>query len=418
MAEGDSMEASAKSVGKPLTEDVANVAPGVLETEMLKDASVDVFRASALPNAEVKKEVDNENPRGNLNVKSSPEQNKSYDDIAKISKVNDVVASSLQSSDHKAHDAKRTSEAGSDCHTAKLHNVTGDPCQVKPELEGSDGEVQKSSVEFKHSGFAEEQTKLEGTSLNSPALTSQRKMVVSVGKSSSSTSNTAVVGKLSSSTSNTVVSKSSASENLKSADAQNSNLNSKQRVTSDSNANIKKDREVSDVVRDEDKHDVSRKAVREHSKSVNSVSKVSSSSRISHATVLKRTMSDTKDSAPFSSSKSPPVQSFAITSGSGESAGSLQIQHVLHAQSKMSTSTLPLHGEKLNQSNFQQPPKVNHAPLTHPPAASNSPATLSDEEVRVEALSVLTRFTPLPESSPLIFSLLFLSACFAFASRT
>lgn len=365
----DSMKTPVQSVGKLLVEDVASVAPETLDNHIPKN--------SVLSNVEVKSEVDNENCRGNLNVQSCPGdlkvQSKYDDEVSEISKQNNLMASNLQSTDHKAQDAKRTSEAATECHSVNVHEVSGDPCLIKREQESSDGsaEVQKSS-EFRQSVIAEDHSKAEATSLNFPALASQDKSVVCVGRSSSSPSNT-------------LDSKSSASENLKPADAENSYRCSKQRVMSDGNVSIKKDHDINNIVRDEESHDMLRKTVREHSKaSVNSVSKTLHTSRISHTTVSKRSTPDGKDSVSFLSSKLSSVQNVAVASGSSEPAGSLQSRCSLHAQNKMSTSSVPLKGEKLNQSIFQPPPKVNHAPLMHPAAVSNSPATLSDEEVRVE----------------------------------
>lgn len=365
----DSMKAPAQSVGKLLVEDVASVAPETLDNHIPKN--------SVLSNVEVKSEVDNENCRGNLNVQSCPGdlkvQSKYDDEVSEISKQNNLMASNLQSTDHKAQDAKRTSEAATECHSVNVHEVSGDPCLIKREQESSDGsaEVQKSS-EFRQSVIAEDHSKAEATSLNFPALASQDKSVVCGGRSSSSPSNT-------------LDSKSSASENLKPAGAENSYRCSKQRVMSDGNVSIKKDHDINNIVRDEESHDMLRKTVREHSKaSVNSVSKTLHTSRISHTTVSKRSTPDGKDSVSFLSSKLSSVQNVAVASGSSEPAGSLQSRCSLHAQNKMSTSSVPLKGEKLNQSIFQPPPKVNHAPLMHPAAVSNSPATLSDEEVRVE----------------------------------
>ncbi|KAL5833192.1 hypothetical protein ACOSQ3_016866 [Xanthoceras sorbifolium] len=374
---GDSVEGSAKSALKPPVQDTASVAPEpeVVDKQIHTDFSGDVSRSSVMPYVEMKIE-DNNNSRGNLNFQSSSGdakvQTKCYDDIYEISKANDVAASSSQSSDHKAQDAEKASEAVSDCHTEKAHEVTADACQIKRDVEGliSAVEVEKSFPESKHSsGFAEEQLKSEGTGVNSTALPGQRKVVVCVGKSPSTSFNT-------------LISKSSASDNFKSRDTQNSNINIKQKAISDSNATVKKDHAQSDVVRDDERHDTLKKTAKEHPRSsVNSVSKVSHSSRISHATVLKRTISDSKDSVPSSSYKPSSMQNVAVTSGSSESAGSLLSQSALHGQHKMSTSGLPVKGEKLNQSNFQSSPKVNHAPPMHPPAASNSPATLSDEEL-------------------------------------
>ncbi|XP_044486862.1 uncharacterized protein LOC123211940 [Mangifera indica] len=370
----DSEEASAKSAQKSHVEDVDNVAQVVGNNQILEDLS-GVNQNSVLPCVEVKTEVDNEDSRASLNLQSSSGdakvQNKMYNHMSGNSKVNDIMATCSQSSDHKAKGAERILEAVSDYCSDEAHEVTGDPCQIRRELNGLDGpiEMQKGSPEPKHDpGSVKDQSKSEGNSFNSVALTGQQKTVVSVGKSSSILSST-------------VATKSSASENVKPEDSHRSNLNAKQRVSSENNVSIKNDRAVGDIVRDEEKHDVLRKAAKEHSKSsVNPSSKVSHSSRTLHAT-SKRTMSDSKDSVVLSSSKLSSGQNVAVASVSGESAGSVQSQCSLKTQNKMSTSGLPLKSEKLNQSNFQPSPKVNHAASMHPPAASKAPAILSDEEL-------------------------------------
>nr|QYW07157.1 retinoblastoma-related protein 2 [Dimocarpus longan] len=107
-----------------------------------------------------------------------------------------------------------------------------------------------------------------------------------------------------------------------SSDSKDFNFNIKPKVISEGSASFKKDRGQSDVVRDDERQDLLKKTAKEHSRSsVNSLSKASHSSRISHATVLERTISDSKDSMPTSSSKQSSIQNAAVTSASSESAG-------------------------------------------------------------------------------------------------
>ena len=190
------------------------------------------------------------------------------------------------------------------------------------------------------------------------------------------------VGKSSSTSSAAIISMSSIPDNSKHTDTQNSNPNTKQRIILDNNANIRKDHAASDVPRDEDRHDISQKAAKERPKSsVGSTSKVSHQSRISHTSISKRTISESKDSAPSSSLKASSMQNTSATLVSGESAGSLHGHSASHVQQhKTSASGFPQKSEKFNQSSTQSASKVTHASSAHPFAPSNSP-TLSDEEV-------------------------------------
>ncbi|KAK9274630.1 hypothetical protein L1049_021881 [Liquidambar formosana] len=379
---------------KPSVDDMASAVPEVKDNQILQDSNDDMSRSSVQPNVKVEIEGDDDNAKADLNFQSS-----SLDDVkvdgtkhlaqhpgisadhisenSKVnydenSKVNDAVVSSSQSSDHKVQDVERSSEAVSDCHAHKTDDLSGDQCQRKRELETSEGSmvVEKNSSEPKNSSKqAEEQSKSVGTSQSPPALPSQRKMVVCVGKSSSSSSTI-------------VISKSSVSDNSKSADTPNPDPITKQRATPNCNISIKKDHFASEVVRDEDGREMPRKTIKERPKSsANSTLKASHSSRSSQASAFKQNFSDSKDYVAYSSSKASSVQNSAVTSGSGESAGSLKSQHALHAQDKITSSSLLQRGEKFNQSNGQSSSKINHTAAMHPPAPSNSSATLSDEEL-------------------------------------
>lgn len=315
----------------------------------------DVSQSSERLNVEVKLEGDNNNSNENLEIQSSSTDSKVKSE------------GHGQSRDNKAEDAEKASEAVSINNGEKSHEATADGGQIKSEVGAvvSTSELHNGSSEYKHtSGFTEENSKSEGTSLDSPALTGQRKMVVCMGKPASTSSDV-------------MISKSSASDKVKSVDSKNSNLNIKPKAMSDSSSSVKKDRSQSD-----ERQELLRKTAKEQSRSsVNFVSKTSHSSRSSHATVLKRTISDSKDSMPNSSSKPSSIQNGAVLSASSESAGSLPSQCPMPGQSKVSSSGVPVKVDKLSQMNSQPTAKVNHAPPMHPPATSNSPATLSDEEV-------------------------------------
>lgn len=381
----NSAEGSVRPVVKPPIADLASIAPEVKDNQILQDFNGDMSLTSVQPNVKVKTEEDDVNSRVILNSQSSPlgdakDTGISSDQMSENSKVNDAPLSCSQSSDHiqdaqssdHKQDAERSSEAASDYHIDKCDELSGGPCQLK-RLEDSECSVavKKIPSEAKHVlGFAEERSRSGATILNSSAQPSQHKMVVSVGKSSSTSS--AIMP-----------SKSSTTDDLKPADTLNPNPVTMQRATSDCNVRNKKDRASSDVVKDEEKDDLPRNTVKERSKSSeNSALKASHSSRISHDSVPKRTASDSKDSVLHSSSKSPSSQNIVPSTASGESAGSLHHQKSVHAQNKIPASGLPQRGEKFNQTSFPLSSKMNqsHGPSGHPPA-SNSPAILSDEEV-------------------------------------
>jgi hypothetical protein len=370
---------------KPPIADLASTAPEVKDNQILQDFNGDMSLTSVQPSVKVKTEEDESNSRGILNTQSSPLGDEKDTGISSVqmsenSKVNDAPLSCSQSSDHiqdaqssdHKHDAERSSEAVSDYHVDKCDELSGGPCQLK-RLEDSECSVavKKIPSEAKHVlGFSEERSRSGVTILNSSAQPSQHKMVVPVGKSSSASSTI-------------VPSKSSTTDDFKPADTQNPNPITMQRATSDCNVRNKKDLASSDVVKVEEKDDLPRNTVKERSKSSeNSALKASHSSRISHDSVPKRTVSDSKDSVLHSTSKSTSAQNIVPSTGSGESAGSLHHQKSLHAQNKTPAPGLFQRVEKFHQASFLPSSKMNqsHGPSGHPPA-SNSPAILSDEEV-------------------------------------
>lgn len=358
-------------------EALACTVPKVKDNPVRQDFNGDLPPSIYQTNIEVKTEEDDANFRGLLKTQSSllcdakKDTGIFSDQMSGNSKLNDVAISSLQSTDHK-HDAERTSEAVSYYHIDKFNESSGGACQPQRELEGLEGSmaVKKISSEAKHAlGFAEEHSISGGTISNTPALPSQHKMVVCVGKTSS--------------TSSTIVtSNSSPTDDIKPADTQNLNIIDMQRITPDCNVGCKKDCTSNDVVKDEERDDLPRNTVKERTKySENSSSKASHSTRISHDSVAKRSVSDSKDTVHNSSSKSLSAQNIVPTPESGEFAGLLHPQKSLHTQNKIPAAGLSQRGEKSNQTNYQLPSKMNpsHGPSVHPP--SNSPATLSDEEV-------------------------------------
>jgi hypothetical protein len=350
----------------PAVGDPARASPEVKGNQI--NGNSDAIPSFAQPSVQV--EVDDDNSKGVLNCQSPHGDAKdariSYENISENSKMNDATLGG-SSNDHKVQEVDRNMEAVPLCHMDKANELSDDPCQHKRELERSEGsmEMQQCPPEPKNGTEAAEELSKSGETISStPALLNHRKMVVCVGKSSS--------------TSSTVMnSKMPASGNFRSPDTLNFSSNTKQQVIPDSSTSIKKDRATSEIVKDGERLDLSTKTVKECPKSsMNSASKLLHSSKSSHTSVPKRTNSDSKDSMHYSSPKA------SLAQNSGDTVGSLQIETASLAQNKATVSGLPLRAEKLNQSNGQSCSKTSHALSTNPSVPINSPAALSDEEVK------------------------------------
>ncbi|XP_012086626.1 uncharacterized protein LOC105645596 isoform X2 [Jatropha curcas] len=364
----NNIENSAGSEVKPPTGKRACSVPEGKDNQSNGDH--DMFLSSFKPN--VKVHVDDDDPRRVLNGQSSVGDVKdirlSCDNITENSERNSTFFNGSSSGDHTAQELDRASEAVSDCHADKQNELVTDPFPIKQELEGSEGSfpLQKCPSEPKlDSAYATEPSKSSGTTFNASLLPSQNKLVLCVGKSSSTSSTT-------------IISKPSACDNFRSADTLDSNANTKKQATSECNSNIKKDQPTSDIVKvkDEDGQEMSRRTVKECPKSsLNSTSKVSNSNKISHTSVIKRTIFYSKDSAHYSCCKTSSALNLC------ETTGLLQNECASQVQNKASPSGLPLRGEKFNQSNSQSSSKANQTSSMNPPPSTNSSATLSDEEL-------------------------------------
>ncbi|XP_065858460.1 uncharacterized protein [Euphorbia lathyris] len=363
----DNVESSVGCHVKPATDGLVTTFSEAKDNQIKGDD--DISSGSLQPN--VKSDAEDDDSSRLLNGQSSVCDTKDIgapnNDINENLKMNTIPLSISSSGHDKTQESERTAEAVSDCHASKHTEIASDHLKIKRELEGSEGRtpLQKCSSEPKlGSALANELSKLGENTSHSSALPSQNKIVLCLGKSSSASATV-------------IMSKSSASDTARSADNLDSNPSTKQQAPAECNSSIKKDRAASDMVKlkDEDSQDISRKAAKERLKpSVNSTSKASNSSKISHASIHKRALSDSKDSALHSSSKS------SLSHNSSEATGSLQNGCPSQVQNKASASGLPLRGEKLNHSNSQSSSKGNHAPSV-PPPATNSSATLSDEEL-------------------------------------
>ncbi|KAK8586000.1 hypothetical protein V6N13_130526 [Hibiscus sabdariffa] len=287
----------------------------------------------------------------------------SFHQTSETSQINDLVRGNSQSSDSKPNVSD--SELVADCHSDKAIESSGDCSLLKHYLEGSEASesIKKSSSKSNRIPRSADEPKPSINVLTSEEQSNQCKMVACAGKSSSDSS--AAIPSI--------------PDISKPTDTQN---NTKQRVMPGNDMSSKKDHATNDMPRDEDRLVSSHKMVNEHPKSsFGSTSKVSHQSRVSHASISKRTISESKDFVHLSSLKAPFVQNTSVNSVPGESADSLQSQSATYIQqNKTSASGFPQKGERFSQSNTPITSKVTHASSIHPFPTSNSP-TLSDEEL-------------------------------------
>ncbi|KAF8412059.1 hypothetical protein HHK36_000012 [Tetracentron sinense] len=375
------------------TGDQMGAAPELRDNKNFHDSNDAVYLSSVQPSMNLKMEADDDHSGGDLYFPSSPLSDVKLDDIKHLAQhpvrsadaqssenlqVNGTAVSSFLPSGRQAQDVEKELETVSDHHTNENAELCGEPCRLKQESEGSTGPltVQEGFSEPEHvSKNAEEPPKIGGTNPSPPALLGQCKVVVGIGKSSSTSST--VVAPQSSLTGSCKPPSTPAS-----ASTQRPIHMTKQRVKVNSYADFKKDHATNDVVRDKVIHEVLRKTIKEHPKaSANSMLKASQTSRISHTTVFKRTLPDSNEQLLYPYSKASAAQNAAVYSGSGESASSLQPKSASHVQNKTTASGLSQKGEKFNRSSSQLSSKVNHSQLMHPPAPVISSAALSDEEL-------------------------------------
>ncbi|CAK9170342.1 unnamed protein product [Ilex paraguariensis] len=369
-----------------LVEDQATTAPKGKENHYLQEINVEMSPSSLQPEVKVKAEVELDNTTGVSIVTLSPPNDVkldgvnplaqhvgiSADQLSENSKMDDDATASLQFSVHKVQDTDRFMAKVGDSQADGADASVNDPYQAICHLSGAESSmaVWKSSSELKY-GLrpAEETLKSGSTVLCPPAKSSPIKMVVSMGKSSPTLSAN-------------LISKSSVSDRRRPVSVQNHNSSAKQQGTYDGSVSSKKDNALNDLVRDGDSCERAKKNVTEYSKtSVSSIPKTAHSIKFSHASVSKKTLSDSKHPLVSSSSKTSSAQNIAAAPDYRELGCSSQTDSASHVQNKSTASNLPHRGEKTNQLNCQPSSKMNHAAPMHPPAPSNSPATLSDEEL-------------------------------------
>ncbi|KAK9150834.1 hypothetical protein Syun_009143 [Stephania yunnanensis] len=241
-------------------------------------------------------------------------------------------------------------------------SIYGEPCANEQGNDSSDAVVvRRSSSDPKLELRNAEPLRAEGVNHSSVVSISGNKHVPSNGKTSTSSS---------------VVCPRSANLGCYRPASPNTKRyinSSKQRAEVTSSADVKKEYAVNDVTRDDGRHEMAKKTLKEQPKgSQNSRLKASELSKASHVSAAKRMLSDSKFQVLHPSSKSVTIPNAADSSGSGESANSLQTAQ--HCQNKPTSTGFSQKGEKSNHLSSQHSSKIN-------PSSSVYPNTLSDEEL-------------------------------------
>ncbi|XP_030530296.1 uncharacterized protein LOC115740829 isoform X2 [Rhodamnia argentea] len=355
-------------------EDVAQVAPETKDKRSPSD--VNSNRPMGF-SCNVKKEVDDDSCKGMLQIQSCPLADKnsvllpsddarcpgvSNTQTSENFKANDVEVNSSQCTDKKSVATVCDAEAVCESRGHTGQELFGDVSDLKQEAVASDDSIerQKSSAESKAALVSpEEPSKPSGSEL--PIAPTAQKVVVSFGEASSTPSSLPIQ-------------KSSSSDKLKPSDAQNLNPIVKQRTAGESDPTAK-EQASADVLTEKSGHDLVWKTAKFCSTSPSGASlKASHSSKVFQASGSRRTVSDSKDHT-FPSCKSSSSHNVAVSSGTGESPGTLHNHSAAHPQNKATGSGLPQKSGKSSHTNFPPSSKVNHSTQGVLP----NPSTLSDE---------------------------------------
>lgn len=289
----------------------------------------------------------------------------SSDLLSENTKVTDNPIIGPEDSDLQVLDGDRTLDV---CNSKdKTNQLQGDTYKSKQEPTGSEGSMGARQMLSGHKHGLKpvlDSSKSSGSVTNHSTTSYKRKVVVSVGKSPS--------------TSTSVVMSKSSDVHIPAAN-QNQYTGTRQKGMSDSKVRSAKDNASTNVGRDEEKCARLKKVPKEHPRCLSFASKILQPAKSSEPSDSKRAPSDSKDSAIHSSTKEPSVSHAFATPGSGECASSQQAEIVSNVQNKATDSALPLKGEKTNQSGSQSSSRGN-ASLLHAPASSSVSAILSDEE--------------------------------------
>eukprot|EP00268_Persea_americana_P064908 TRINITY_DN8595_c0_g1_i4.p1 TRINITY_DN8595_c0_g1~~TRINITY_DN8595_c0_g1_i4.p1 ORF type:complete len:1187 (+),score=321.18 TRINITY_DN8595_c0_g1_i4:422-3982(+) len=380
---GDSSSVAVDSkISKPPDRDQRSYAQDMHDNRMLPDSNGVVSLSSAQTNARAQIEADYDQGTVDSEFLSSVGDRKPVpvsnslqhlvrpeEEMSKDLQLHETIIGSLQPAEHNLQDAERVLEAVSYPDTIKegTASISCNPHHCVPES-AVPLTAQEGGSKSRHGAKYIEEPSRFGPTNPISAAPSLRKLVVGIGKSSSS--------------STVVLSKSSVSGRCyksmgspaSSPVAIKPTHSSKQHMKVKSSTDHKKDNAVIDVPRDEGKQEVLA-PVKDRPKSpANYLLKPSHASRNSHPSTCKHSLTDVKEQM-LCPSNSSSMQNVANSSGTGELSSLPQTRTV--SENKPAASSLSQKSEKINQSS-----KVaNNSPSVHPPAPVNASTTLSDEEL-------------------------------------
>jgi hypothetical protein len=380
----------------PQTEDHCGSAPEHMAKQISQDIDCNPHPSSGQCKVKVKIGEDDGDKFKFSDFHSSPindlkSNGQSSDPTSDIDKVNDAAVLSLPLCENKAVIVGIPPVVVPDNHTTELNELPGNFC-VGKEVEGSEGSLET------HKRFSESKDGSDSAknASKSEALECPSKMLVSVGKSSP--------------TSSTMNSK-SLSHDFKSEEAEIANPFTKHGAKADRSIHLKSESCKNDTAMDE----VPRKYVRERPKSsLNSNSKGLHSSRSTQNSISKQVNPDARDSVHCSSSKPSPGHQIPSVFGSSETNASVHHKKESQVQNKISSS-VPPKVEKLNQTNSHPSSKLNqsHTPSLNPSPTLNS-SMLSDEEVWAGLLVFLIKFQKCFSYTIFLFLFLLIDLCVIF----
>ncbi|KAG7037193.1 PHD finger protein, partial [Cucurbita argyrosperma subsp. argyrosperma] len=313
---------------------------------------------------------------GALNFQASAhsdatEMQKCNDRMPESNKVNSGgVSCGLQVGSHKA---EKSFEGASNYHLEKADEQRSNPCVFKQEWDCPEGSttVHINSLKPQNvSEFGDEKpSKSSGMALHQHVLPSQHKATLCVGKSSPASSNV-------------IISKPSMSNDLTPEDPENlEGTAAKHEAVSGSCGGSRKEYSSNGVDRVEERDKLPRRRIKEqHPKEcLNAAANSLYSVRDLQDPISKRNTLHVKDSVVLSTVKTPLAHNAPDSPGYSESIESHLNHKGLTSHNKVSSSCLPQRGDKPNH----PPSKVNqrHATAMCPPATTNPPAVLSDEEL-------------------------------------
>ncbi|XP_075517910.1 uncharacterized protein LOC142552152 [Primulina tabacum] len=351
-----------------LVGEVTLAGPNAIESKNGQDSNIE--EASSYRNKKLKAEVDVDDfgslplDRVKLNTAKPDSQRPESSDYVFSENCRVIISLGSEAVDHRADVGNKIPDVAIITKTDQSDDSLCNPYQSKREPTGSEASMgaRKGSSELAHtSEVAKEMLKsIKEVTTNSTPY--QSKVVVSVGKSTTSVSTL-----------------SKFSDNHLTPTAQNHTIDSKKKDLSESTAETTKDNSANDLERDAGKCWRPRKFVKESSR-LNPPSETSQLTKLSQTLDSKKISSDSKEFTTHSSSKVPLISKVKAAAGSVECAHPPQADGATNPQSKAAGSFVPSKADKFYHSG-SHPSSRGIVASVAAPSSSNVPAALSDEEL-------------------------------------